>query len=146
MENVYLLSPVNASGRRRIVAIAVAIFVLATLLYLRLFNPLDGKAFYPFCPFYALTGPHCPGCGTLRGLHQLLHGHVAAAFGYNPLMVVMLPLIGYAFLSFALVGVRGRGLPRVFVPSLLINLLFWVVMAFWVLRNVPVYPFSLLAP
>jgi hypothetical protein len=93
-----------------------------------------------------LTGLNCPGCGTLRGIHQLLHGHPLAALDLNPLMILALPFMLYIFLSYALVAVRGRGLPRVFMPPALIWVMFWVIIAFWVLRNIPVYPFTVLAP
>ncbi len=102
--------------------------------------------FYPPCPFYALTGLHCPGCGALRGLHQLLHGNLLAAFGYNPYAMLALPFIGYAFLSALLLAASGKGLPRVFIPPALIWSLLVSILSFWVLRNVPAYPFTLLTP
>jgi hypothetical protein len=49
--------------------------------------------FYPVCFFHQTTGLLCPGCGTLRGLHQLLHGHLAAAFRFNPMLIVSLPFL-----------------------------------------------------
>jgi hypothetical protein len=61
-------------------------------LLLFLFPPGE-YPFYPRCVFHALTGLQCPGCGGLRAAHQLLHGHWAAAFHCNPLLVLMLPLL-----------------------------------------------------
>lgn len=102
---------------------------------------------YPPCPFHALTGLYCPGCGTTRALHQLLHGHPGVAFGLNPLMVVMLPFLGYWLVSCVASGVRGRPLlPVVFASPSWGWLVLVVILAYWVLRNVPLYPFSLLAP
>ena len=49
-------------------------------------------SFYPVCVFHVITGLQCPGCGTLRALHQLLHGHVLAALYYNALFVLGLPV------------------------------------------------------
>lgn len=109
------------------------------------FNPAS-SIFFPPCPFHALTGLHCPGCGTLRALHQLLNGHLLRAFGLNPLMVLSLPFVGYAFLSNAMTMVNGRRLPTVFIPAIWIWMLLGAVITFWALRNIPVYPFSLLAP
>lgn len=102
--------------------------------------------FYPECPFHALTGLWCPGCGTLRGLHQLLTGHPMAAFGYNPLMV--LTVVALAVLAVAWVA-RATGILRRPPPPLPVAvpwIVFWVVVAFGVLRNIPVEPFSALAP
>jgi hypothetical protein len=48
--------------------------------------------FYPRCPLFVLTGWECPGCGTLRALHQLSHGNFAAAWQLNPLTVSLLPV------------------------------------------------------
>lgn len=133
--------------RGRVFAAALICATMGALVYLFFFNPAgDTAAVYPSCPLYLLTGLYCPGCGTLRGLHQLLHGHLGAAFGFNPLMVLALPFIGYAYLSYAMLVFRGSSLPRFFVPPVLIKALFWVVIAFGVLRNIPAYPFSLLAP
>src|SRR5438067_2053494 len=47
--------------------------------------------FYPKCAFYQSTGLLCPGCGSLRALHQLLHGHWAEALRFNALLVLFLP-------------------------------------------------------
>jgi hypothetical protein len=55
--------------------------------------------FYPTCIFHQTTGLLCPGCGSLRALHQLLHGHLVTAFRFNPVLVVSLPLLaGFAVL------------------------------------------------
>ena len=43
--------------------------------------------FYPLCFFHRATGLLCPGCGSLRALHQLLHGNLATAFHFNALLV-----------------------------------------------------------
>lgn len=47
-------------------------------------------AFYPQCTFRQLTGFDCPGCGTTRALHALLHGRFAEAFRFNPLLFVLM--------------------------------------------------------
>jgi hypothetical protein len=109
--------------------------------YLFLFDPASGGG-YPSCPFRALTGFDCPGCGSLRGLHQLLHGNLAAAFAFNPLMVLSLPFVGYSFVSYALLALRGQSLPRVFLPARVIWLLLVLVVSFGIVRNTSLYPFK----
>lgn len=42
-----------------------------------------------------MTGLLCPGCGTLRAWHQLLHGHLFAAMHLNILAVLSLPVAGW---------------------------------------------------
>lgn len=76
----------------------------------------------------------------------MLHGNLIAAFGYNPYSMLALPFIAYAFLSALLLTTWGKRLPTVFVHPGLIWGLLMAVIAFWVLRNVPVYPFTVLAP
>jgi Protein of unknown function (DUF2752) len=36
------------------------------------------------CPLRTVTGIPCPFCGMTRGVTSLVHGHVSAAFSYNP--------------------------------------------------------------
>ena len=122
--------------------ILLAFFALIALLVV---DPADSSLFPP-CPFHALTGLHCPGCGTLRALHQLLDGNLRTAFRLNPLMVSFLPLIAYGSLSGLVRVVSGRNVPGVFLPALWIWILLGVIILFWIARNIPVYPFSLLAP
>ncbi len=71
---------------------AAAIAVVAAGLVLFLFNP-EESGLFPRCPFLMLTGYECPGCGSQRAIHALLHGNLCAAWGYNPLLVISLPYI-----------------------------------------------------
>ena len=82
----------------------------------------------------------------MRALHELLRGDLAAAFGLNLLMMLMLPYLGYSALSYATLGLRGRLLPEVPVSPIWAWLALGVILAHWILRNLPLYPFSLLAP
>jgi len=118
--------------------------VLLGGVYLYAWNPA-GSSMYPPCPFHALTGLHCPGCGTLRALHQLMHGNLKAALFLNPLAVLLLPAIAYTLLSGAWKTVGGKPFPTVFIPAFWIWLLLAMILAYWVLRNIPLYPFSLFA-
>lgn len=137
-------SKLVVAGRRFQLAAALVLIVCFSV-FLFLHDPANSAA-YPPCLFHVLSGLHCPGCGSLRALYQLSHGHVAAAFGLNPLMVLSLPFLGYAFLSRASLGIRGRPLPGVSVPPYWHWLLLGTILAFWLLRNIPLYPFSFLAP
>ncbi|NQW73490.1 MAG: DUF2752 domain-containing protein, partial [Actinobacteria bacterium] len=44
---------------------------------------------YPICPTRALLGIDCPGCGLMRGTHDLLHGNLAGAVDHNLLIPVL---------------------------------------------------------
>ncbi len=136
-----------ATWRERLFSLAFITTALAALVYVRLFNPsAPGAAIYPSCPFHTMTGLNCPGCGITRGLHQLLHGQFLSALNHNALLLLLLPILGYALASNALVVIRGRGLPRPAMKSRYAHVLTWVLVVFWVLRNIPVYPLTLLSP
>jgi hypothetical protein len=106
--------------------------------------PPTESGFYPPCIFHAATGLHCPGCGATRASHALLHGDVRQALAYNPLFVVALPLLAVGLFRFVRDLWTGRNVPGLRGWS--VWLLFGVLLAYWVLRNVPVYPLTLLAP
>ena len=131
--------------RERLTASAVVALAAGGLSVIYLLDPSTSDL-YPPCPFLALTGFYCPGCGTLRALHQLTLGHPVAALDLNPLMVLLLPFVAYFLASHAMLAVTGRPLRKFFVRPELIWTLLGVVLVYWLLRNVPAYPFTLLAP
>ena len=45
------------------------------------------------CPFHAVTGLYCPGCGMFRAAGALMRGDVGQAVRYNALSVVLLPML-----------------------------------------------------
>ncbi|MEI6287545.1 MAG: DUF2752 domain-containing protein [Bacillota bacterium] len=104
------------------------------------------SAVYVPCFFKSLTGLYCPGCGSGRAVHALLHGDIVAAIRSNPLFVVSLPVLLYLLASFVLNFVGVAQLPELFSTSRRIWLMFWIVVIFTILRNMPYEPFMLLAP
>lgn len=48
------------------------------------------------CPTYAALGVFCPGCGSLRALHDLVAGRFAESVGHNALVVPGLAFLLYA--------------------------------------------------
>lgn len=131
-------------GRRfwKPLALGVGLAVAAALLYLH--DPATSSIFPP-CPFRTLTGLRCPGCGTLRALHQLFHGNLLAALRLNPLMVLSLPWLGYWFCAELVHRASGYRLPTARTRPGLVWMLLVVILTFWVVRNIPCYPFLFLA-
>jgi len=125
---------------RRSTVIFIWLLLLAGAVYLFVFEP--GKSgFFPACPFRLLTGFTCPGCGTTRALHQVLHGHFAAAFMLNPLLLLAIPFLLFALLRYSVIVMRG-GVPRPnALPAPAIYAIFVVIVSFWIFRNTPIYPF-----
>jgi len=109
------------------------------------FNPTTA-GFFPVCPLFSLTGIHCPGCGLTRGFHALFHGDVLTALHFNALLPLFAFLFGFMFVSLVLIAVRGRGLSWKLLPPASLYGFLILAAAFFVLRNLPFYPFTLLAP
>lgn len=123
-----------------------AALLLAGVGYLFRFDP-GREGMYPQCPFHFLArGLYCPGCGSLRCLHALLHGEVVQAFAYNALTVLSLPYLALASVDRLYFHLKGKRLTRHRLAPWMIWAYLGLVMAFWVLRNLPLYPFGLLAP
>jgi len=134
------------SGRRLNALLAAGIrLIVGCGVVFRIFDPSQLR-FLPRCPFLVLTGFYCPGCGALRALHQLLMGNVGNALAFNPFAVLATPFLVYGGVSFLSFRVRGRYLPRIFVPARWIWGLCAAIVLFGVLRNIPVYPLNMLAP
>lgn len=109
------------------------------------FNPLEVH-FYPRCPLYVLTGIYCPGCGALRAGHALLHGRFLTALDYNALLVLAAPFLAYALAAQAIFALTGRRIPVHDLSGRESRAIMWLFIAFMLLRNIPVYPLSVLAP
>lgn len=124
--------------------LCIALAAGAGAVYLYYHNPYS----YPLpCMIYAFTGFYCPGCGAGRACYSILHGRIFDAFSYNPVMTVMLPLIGLyiaaRLIDWAVTG--GNHIDR----KISIRMLTWIlgiVLVYGVVRNIPVFPFTLLAP
>jgi Protein of unknown function (DUF2752) len=101
------------------------------------FFPPEKHSFYPRCLLNAATGLECPGCGGLRAAHQLLHGHLAAAFALNPLLVTGLPVLGLFLTGRLAARATGRDWLKPFRHVGWIWFLVGVILVFGVGRNLP---------
>ena len=98
----------------------------------------------PVCPTKALLGIDCPGCGSLRMIHSLLHLDVSAAVRFNALGVVAVVLLVWAYAMWAYGRAVGRPMRgwqhlRWSAPVALVLTLAW-----FALRNLPFEPFTAL--
>ena len=132
-------------GLRIVVVLLAAVVIPVGASVLYTFSPLEAS-FYPGCTFFKLTGLHCPGCGATRCVHSLLHGDIEQAFAWNPLFLLLLPLLAYGIARLAYEIWTGRRAIRYNLPGAAVKSIAVVLTVFWIARNIPVYPLNLLAP
>jgi hypothetical protein len=122
----------------------VALFIGLVFIYFA-FNP-SSSTLFPKCILYVGTGIYCPGCGSQRATHALLHGDIYGAMSQNLLFLVGLLILGYHFIiSFWNKLFKQRVYNYLHHPKVPLFLLVFIVL-FWILRNIDKVPFSWLAP
>lgn len=129
---------------RGLLVLAAAAAFLGGCVYVFWHNPMA----YPIpCMFHALTGLYCPGCGSGRACYALLHGHIYEAFCYNPLMLILLPFFAVYLAARCIdwVVTGGDHIDRK-IPFKLLLVILMIVMVYGGVRNIPLFPFNLLAP
>jgi hypothetical protein len=113
----------------------IALSLLALLLVYYSLDPTKYSIF-PKCPFYWLTGYKCPGCGSQRAVHHLLNLDFRLAFKDNPLLVIAIPYILGGFLfDYTKLSDKIPGVRKVLYGRTAIILVFVIVLAYWVIRN-----------
>lgn len=108
----------------------MGIFILYT------YNP-SAEAVFPQCPFLRLTGYQCPGCGTQRALHAVVHGDIATAFRYNPLFLLFIPyLLGGLYVAFLGGNVRFPNFARICYGKYAAIVVLAIILLYGVGRNI----------
>jgi hypothetical protein len=82
-----------------------------------------------FCPFKALTGIPCPGCGMTRAILSIIKGDFHGAIGYNPFSFFLLFMVVISVVP----GKQAEKLPSIapvvinyfFIVVLIAVLIFW---------------------
>ena len=116
--------------------VGIVIITIAAFFAIYIYAKFDPeKTFFPKCPFYWVTGLKCPGCGSQRALHQLLHLNIGAAFQYNACMVLSIPLL--IFLTVA--DVLRYKHPKLYFASrnpIMSWTIVGLILLWWLLRNI----------
>lgn len=124
----------NRSIKIGIIA-ATTILLVTAFIFFFLFDP-DTHSLFPKCPFLLATGFECPGCGSQRAIHHLLHLNIMGALKQNTFMVLALP---YIFLGIYLEYLGGKrrfpGLEKIFFGRWSAVVVLSVIVAFWIGRN-----------
>ncbi len=100
------------------------------------------------CAIHSATGLHCPGCGGTRCAHDLLAGNWQHALGHHALLTMgALSLSAISLYLIVRITILGKSTPK--IPNISTSFI-WVglgiIILFTLLRNIPAWPFSLLAP
>ena len=88
----------KSSTKSKIVSIVIFVAVMALLAALMLLDIYR-------CPFKAVTGIPCPGCGMTRAVLSACRGDFSGAFHYHPQWIVAVPLVLVELLN-ALGGIK----------------------------------------
>lgn len=124
------------TDKRRITLIAaITIGGIAAAVIYGMFDPAD-HALFPKCPFLMLTGGlRCPGCGSQRAIHALLHLQFKDAFMFNPLVVISIPFLVLLVTASILKDSHPQFYNKM-NSSLISKLLLVIFILWWIVRNI----------
>ncbi|MFK7917333.1 MAG: DUF2752 domain-containing protein [Ilumatobacter sp.] len=125
--------------------VAVAALATAAVVTVGVRDP-HAAGNYPSCPSIALFGVHCPGCGSMRAMHEFAHADIAGVLSRNILVPVGLVLLAWAWVAWFDRRLGHSRVPQLRPPVPVLYGSIVVLVAFAVLRNLPYSPFSGLAP
>jgi hypothetical protein len=122
------------------------LLLVIILVFLYFFVNPNKVNYLPKCPLYVSTGIYCPGCGSQRATHNLLNFNFLGVLNQNVLYIFGLLIIGYHLLISGINYIFSKTIYNyIYHPKTPIVLLI-IIVVFWILRNIPYYPFNLLAP
>jgi hypothetical protein len=133
-------APATSVRDRFLVRYAVSSAAVASVTALVIRDPHGGGS-YGVCPSLLLLGVYCPGCGALRGTHDLVTGDVVEAVGHNALLLPALAWLTWWWLAQATAGTRWQ-VRRPWDSARFAYLLLAVVLVFALARNLPGSPLA----
>ncbi|MDN6310420.1 MAG: DUF2752 domain-containing protein [Flavobacteriaceae bacterium] len=120
------------------------ITIAALSLYLN-YNPTE-VSFFPQCPFHYATGLHCPGCGTQRAIHDILNGDILSGIQHNVLIVLAIAVLSYNLFILLRQHFHPHKTKNLLYHKATPMTLFFIIIFYWIGRNIPIEPFTFLAP
>jgi hypothetical protein len=131
-----MASTVLTGGRRAVLLpLGVGAAALVGAGYVAAVDP-SSAGHYPTCPFLAITGWYCPGCGALRAVHALAQGDLMTALARNPFAVVALAYVVIAWVLWLQRTATERPV-RWLAPAWVLYGVLAAILVFGVLRNLP---------
>ena len=97
-------------------------------------DPAQSETVFILCVTKNISGIDCPGCGSQRAFHELLHGNFIKAAKLNLTIYFFTPLLLFIFLKTALKPFR-IDLPDLLITTKRLMLILFFLLLFTVLRN-----------
>lgn len=97
-------------------------------------DPAQSETVFILCVTKNISGIDCPGCGSQRAFHELLHGNFIKAAKLNLTIYFFTPLLLFLFLKTALKPFR-IDLPDLLITTKRLMLILFFLLLFTVLRN-----------
>lgn len=123
-------------NRNRKVGIFVFFLVLVFVYYF--FDP-SKSGYFLKCPLKSITGYECAGCGVQRALHELLHFRFLKAFHYNPLFVILIPIVISVWIFLYFNKGKNSWFNHLFSSKSFLFALLAIVLLYSLLRNTAFY-------
>ena len=126
--------PSRKLSTKTIVAIALAattVFVLFAIYFYKV-NPESGPSLK--CAFKAFTGYDCPGCGSQRAFHAIMHLEFAKAWHFNPFVFFAVPATIFYFIVETILPRKGA-VYRLATHPITLSAILFAIIAWWIIRN-----------
>ncbi len=136
---------VRNSVNNRILIALITLVLLCVLVYSVSCDHKNEKLIPP-CPMKYYTGYFCPGCGSLRAIQKVVHFDLLGAMSENFFAVMFFPLLIFYIATNIKYVLTGTDMNIIRLPYYVTIGIAVFFILFWILRNVPFYPFSVLAP
>lgn len=122
----------------------VLLIVIVVFVYSN-YNP-NNNLWFPKCPFYLTTGFYCPGCGSQRAFYDFLHLNFIDIARKNVLFIFGVFILSYHLVIETINKFLHKHWKNYIYHSKFPIIILIVIILFWIVRNLPFYPFNLLAP
>lgn len=133
-------APFAALGERLgtfwIIVLLIAGMIAAGAFWLTVIIPFTPVSTIP-CPFEAVTGYECPGCGLQSSFVDLLKLRFRYVLMANMLSPILLPLFFVACISWGAEYLFGIRIWQFRIPAGVTITFVIVLIVYWILRNIP---------
>ena len=125
---------------RKAISVVLPVFIVAAALLFFILDPAK-HIIFPRCVFYSLSGYYCPGCGSQRAIHNLLHLNIAGVVKNNILFLPAAVVIIYHYVHPVMNRRLGLRLPNILYMKHTPWVILGIVSVFWILRNMSCFSF-----